>query len=80
MNVNGFPKMLADKIHLSNNQFLFFISFTSGDKNISYGIAPQTAKGFIQGLKNSVEAYEKNFGPIDMNGFESGIESPIQIQ
>jgi len=80
MDINTFPKMLCDKMHLNFNKAFFFFAYSSGTTNMSYAIAPQSAKGFIQGLSEKVAEYEKMYGTIDMTGFQSGIESPIQLK
>ena len=79
MDINSFPKTLCDKVHLNFSPAFFFFAFSSGTNHMSYAIAPQAAKGFIKGLTEKVEEYEKKYGPIDMTGAESGIESPLQI-
>jgi hypothetical protein len=75
-----FPKVLCEKFHLSFNKAFFLFGFSSGTENKAYLVTPQIAKGLIGVLQTKVTEYESKYGPIDMKGVQSGIESPIQLQ
>ncbi len=78
MDFNKMPKLIADRTHLNNNKAWFFFGFSSGDEDAAFLLPPQSAKGFSEQLQKMIERYEKEFGPIDMTGLETGIQSPIQ--
>ena len=78
MDFNKMPKLIADRTHLNSNKAWFFFGFSSGDDDSAFLLPPQSAKGFSEQLQKMIERYEKEFGPIDMTGLETGIQSPIQ--
>lgn len=79
MNWNTFKKTLGEKVHVGFNRAFFLMGFESGSEQQAYILAPGIAKGLVEGLSKKIAEYEAKFGPIDMKGVESGIESPVQI-
>ena len=80
MNWNTFPKMVCEKLHVAFSQAFFQFGFESGTDQRAYLIAPAVAKGISLALTEKIAEYEAKYGPIDIRGVPSGIESPIQIQ
>jgi len=72
------PKLIADGWHLNNNQAWFFFGFNSGTEKSAFLLPPQATKGLQEELSKRITAYEKEFGVIDMKGFDVGVQSPIQ--
>lgn len=80
MDFNKMPKVICESWHQNNNKAWFFFGFSSGIQESAYLVAPQAAKGFLIDLEKRIKKYEAEHGEIDMKGFKTAIQSPIQMQ
>ena len=80
MDFNKTPKLLADAWHLNHNKAWFFLGFTSGSEGSAFLLPPPGAKTLYLELGKRIKKYEEEFGAIDIQGVDTKIQSPIQMQ
>jgi hypothetical protein len=74
---NKLPKKFCDGAVGAFGKAIFSFGLTSGNNIDSFATTPQVMKSIAIWLNNQVQAYEKQFGEIDMTPPQ--IQSPIQI-
>ena len=77
VDINQLPKKFIDGAIGSYGKEGFSFVLTSGNEPHSFMTTPANMKSISEWLMKQVEAYEKQFGIIDMS--ISDIPSPIQI-
>jgi hypothetical protein len=77
IDMNQLPKKFCDGAIGSFGRDLFAFAITSGNSLDSFAATPHNMKSIAIWLSNQIEAYEKQFGEIDMT--PPKIQSPIQI-
>ncbi|MEO5635104.1 MAG: hypothetical protein ABIS26_00075 [Candidatus Paceibacterota bacterium] len=76
INMNQLPKKFIDGAIGAHGKEIFSFSLTSGNNLDSFATTPQVMKSIASWVAKQVEAYEKQYGEIDMT--PPSIVSPLQ--
>ncbi len=76
IDINQLPKKFCDGAFGGHSKEVFSFALTSGNNVDSFASTPQVMKSIAIWLAGQIQAYEKNFGVIDMTPPQ--IQSPIQ--
>ena len=71
------PKKFCDGAFGTHGKEIFSFALTSGNSLDAYAATPKMMKSIAMWVKGQIDAYEKQFGEIDMTIPE--IQSPLQI-
>ncbi len=77
VNMNNLPKRVCDGAIGSYGKEIFAFALTSGTNLDAFGATPQVMKSIAAWMNKQVEAYEKQYGEIDMK--PQPVTSPIQM-
>lgn len=76
IDLNQLPKKFCDGAIGGHSKEVFSFALTSGNSLDSFAATPKVMKSIALWVSSQIEAYEKQFGQIDMT--PPGIQSPIQ--
>jgi hypothetical protein len=76
IDINQLPKKFCDGALGGHSKEVFSFALTSGNTLDSFASTPQVMKSIAIWLAGQIQAYEKQFGPIDMTPPQ--IQSPLQ--
>lgn len=76
VNMNELPKKFIDGAIGAHGKEIFSFALTSGNNLDSFATTPHVMKSIASWIQRQVEAYEKQYGVIDMT--PASIVSPLQ--
>ena len=76
IDINQLPKKFCDGALGGHTKEVFSFALTSGNTLDSFASTPQVMKSIAIWLAGQIQAYEKQFGTIDMTPHQ--IQSPLQ--
>ncbi|HVW82542.1 MAG TPA: hypothetical protein VHC68_01175 [Candidatus Paceibacterota bacterium] len=76
---NKVPKLMVDSASINYTPQHFLLAFSSGPAASAYVLPPPLMKAMLAAWSEKVADYERQHGPIDTRGAETGIQSPLQM-
>lgn len=77
INLNDIPKLLFEGSMFGLSRYFFTLAIKTGAQMQAFALMPEDAKELHKVLGNTINIYEKQYGPIpELNG---AIESPMHL-